>query len=72
MLDEKMQHPKNLENCRLWVFENNQKRRIRIINSGYFNDLKEPMIFIKEPVKTGSSLGSSLIFQNVESHSYEV
>ncbi len=29
------------------------------------------MIFIKEPVKTGSSLGSSLIFQNVESHSYE-
>jgi hypothetical protein len=62
--------PKNLENCRLRFFENIQNRRIGIINSSYFTDLTESMIFIKEPVKTGSSLGSSLIFQNVESQSY--
>jgi hypothetical protein len=53
-------------------FENNQNPRIGIINSGYYKDqFPEPMIFMKEPVKTGSSLGSSLIFQKVESHSYE-
>jgi hypothetical protein len=54
------------------VFENNQNRRTGIINSDYFKELKEPMIFIKEPVKTGSSLGSSLDFQNIESHGYEL
>jgi hypothetical protein len=43
-----------------------------IIHSRYFKDLKEPMIFIKQPVKTASSLGSSFIFQNVQSHSYEL
>jgi hypothetical protein len=54
------------------VFENNQNRRTGIINSDYFKELKEPMIFIKEPVKTGSSLGSSLDSQNIESHGYEL
>jgi hypothetical protein len=64
--------PRNLENCWLQFFENNQNQRIGIINSGYFKDLNEPMILIKELVKTGSSLGNSLVFQNVQSHSSEL
>jgi len=60
-----------MKNC-LGFFEKNQNPRIGVIDSGYFKDqFPEPMTFIKEPVKTGSSLGSSLIFQNVESHGYE-
>jgi hypothetical protein len=63
---KKCSTPKTWRIVGFGFFESNQNRRIGIINSGYFKDqFPEPMVFMKEPVKTGSRLGSSLIFQNV-------